>query len=405
MGVYLDHAASTPARSEALAAWAAAQSVVGNPSSVHGHGRAARALLEESRERLAAALGAHPTEVVFTAGGTESVNLAITGLWRAGRATGRRRVIVGAAEHHASLDAAAAIATTSRPDDEVVAAAAPGDAHPTAGSGPVVQFAPVDEVARVRLDELETLLAEPTPVAVVGLLLANNEVGTIEHAAAVRDLIARFDVPMHWDAIAAVGRIPVDFAGSGAAAMSIAGHKVGAPSGTGALLVRRGAVLEPIIHGGGQQLARSGTVDVAGAAALATAVELAVAELPEHSRGLRALESRLRDELTVAVPDAVLRGDPVDRLPGTVHVTIPGVDGEALVLLLDRAAVSASMGSACRAGVAETSHVLLAMGLDARTARGALRLTLGRGSTEADITTAVAAIADAVPIARAAFSG
>lgn len=392
MSVYLDHAASTPARPEALAAWAAAQSVVGNPSSVHGHGRAARALLEESRERLAAALVAHPTEVVFTAGGTESVNLALTGLWRAGLATGRRRVVVGAAEHHASLDAAAAIAAAARRSEG--GATGPDD---------VVQLAAVDEVARVRLDVLEELLAQPSPVAVVGLLLANNEVGTVERMDAVRDLAARFDVPLHWDAVAAVGRIPVDFAASGAAAMSIAGHKTGAPSGTGALLVRRGTALEPIIHGGGQQLARSGTVDVAGAAALAVAVELAVAELPERSSRLRALESLLRARLLEAVPDAVLRGDAVDRLPGTVHVTIPGVDGESLVLLLDRAQVSASMGSACRAGVAETSHVLLAMGLDARTARGALRLTLGRGSTEADVDAAVSAIASAVPLARAAF--
>lgn len=383
MGVYLDHAASTPPRAEALAAWAQAQTTIGNPSSVHGHGRAARALLEDARERLGAALGAHPTEVVFTAGGTEAVNLALTGLWRAGRRTGRDRVVIGAAEHHASLDAVAALAT----------------------DGAVVDLVPVDGDARVRLDELEaTLAAASGSVAVLGLLLANNEVGTIERAAAVHDLVQRHDVPLHWDAVAAVGRIPVDFAGSGAAAMSVAGHKVGAPSGTGALLVRRGMTVEPIIHGGGQQLARSGTVDVAGAVALAVAVELAVAELPEHAARLRGLEQRLHDALAVALPDAVFRGDPGDRLPGSVHLTIPGVDGESLILLLDRDGVSASMGSACRAGVSETSHVLLAMGLDARTARGALRLTLGRGSSEADVDAAVAAIASAVPVARSAFA-
>ncbi len=388
MSVYLDHAASTPPRAEALEAWANTHATIGNPSSVHGHGRAVRALLEDARERLAAALGAHPTEVVFTAGGTESVNLALTGLARAGRAAGRTRVLIGAAEHHASLDAVAALAKDS------------------AAGAFAVEVVPVDEVGRVQLEALDAALASApaaASVAVLGLLLANNEVGTIEDLAAVRELTERHATPLHWDAVAAVGRIPVDFATSGAAAMSIAGHKIGAPSGTGALLLRRGTAIEPLIHGGGQQLARSGTVDAAGAVALAVAAELAVAELPEHVARLRRLDARLHDALAIAVPDAVFRGDPGDRLPGSVHVTIPGVDGESLVLLLDRAGVSASMGSACRAGVAETSHVLLAMGVDARAARGALRLTLGRGTTEADVDAAVAAVAASVPIARMAF--
>jgi len=382
MGAYLDHAASTPARPEALEAWMRVQSDAGNPASTHGHGRIVRATLEDARERLAAALGAHPTEVVFTAGGTEAVNLAVHGLARAGRADGRDAVIVGAAEHHATLDAAAALA----------------------GDGVEVLSAPVDELGRVRLDALEpALAARAGRVAVLALLLANNEVGTVERVAEVAALAAATDAPLHWDAVAALGRVPVDFAASGATAMSIAGHKIGAPAGTGALLVRRGARIEPLLHGGGQQLARSGTVDVAGAAALSVAAALAVAELDAHAAALTELAERLTAGVLAAVPDAVLRGDPVDRLPGSVHVTIPGVDGEALVLLLDRAGVSASMGSACRAGVAETSHVLLAMGVDARTARGALRLTLGRGSTVGDVDAAVAALAAAVPLARAAF--
>lgn len=383
MGVYLDHAASTPARGEAIAAWARVQALTGNPSSTHGHGRAILAALEDARERLAAALGAHPTEVVFTAGGTESVNLAVQGLWRAGRAAGRTAVVVGAAEHHATLDAAAALAA----------------------EGAEVVLAPVDAVARVRRDALEDVLAARRGrVAVLGLLWANNEVGTLERVAEVAELARRASVPVHWDAVAAFGRVPVDFAASGAAALSIAGHKIGAPAGTGALVVRRGTAIEAVLHGGGQQLARSGTVDAAGAAALAVAAELAVAELAEHAATLDALAARLTGGLAAAVPDAVFRGDPELRLPGTVHVTIPGVDGESLVLLLDRAGVSASMGSACRAGVAETSHVLLATGLDARTARGALRLTLGRGSTAAEVDAAVAAVAAAVPLARAAAS-
>jgi len=382
VNVYLDHAASTPVRPEAAVAYAEALGAVGNPSSIHADGRAARALLEDARERLAAAAGAHPTEVVFTSGGTESVNTAIKGLyWSAG--PGRDRVITSPAEHHATLDAAEWLAA----------------------QGARVDLVPVDAVGRVRLDELGRVIEEggTRSVAVLSLLWANNEIGTIEDVDAIADLAAELGVPLHWDAVAAFGHVPVSFRESGATAMSISGHKLGAPIGTGALFVRRGAEPAPLVHGGAQQPARSGTMDVAGAVALATAAELAVAELEAEERRLRELSGRLARGIARALPDAALTGDVVGRLPGHGHVTIPGLLGETLLFVLDQAGFSVSVGSACRAGVAEPSHVLLAIGLSEAQARSALRITLGRTTTEADVDAFLAVLPEAVARARAAF--
>ncbi|MBO9578243.1 MAG: aminotransferase class V-fold PLP-dependent enzyme, partial [Microbacteriaceae bacterium] len=263
MNVYLDHAASTPARPEAVAAYVEALGRAGNPSSIHADGRAARALLEDARERFAATVEAHPTEVVFTSGGTESVNIAVKGLvWGAG--AGRDRIVTSPAEHHATLDAVEWLGSRATRVDLV----------------------PVDGLGRVRLDELARIIEEggTRTVALLTLLWANNEIGTIEHTDAIADLAAELGAPLHWDAVAAFGHVPISFRRSGAQAMSVSGHKIGAPIGTGALLVRRGAEPVPLTHGGGQQSARSGTVDVAGAVALAVAAELAVAELAEESR-------------------------------------------------------------------------------------------------------------------------
>lgn len=384
MSVYLDHAASAPVRPEALAAYTAALAEVGNPSSTHAHGRAARAALEDARERLAAALEAHPTEVVFTSGGTEAVNLAIKGLTWRGLPGGRNRVVTSPAEHPATLDAVAWLET----------------------QGASVDVVPVDAEARVRLDALEDRIEAggTRSVAVLSLLWASNEVGTIERTDAIADLCAELGVPLHWDAIAAVGKVPVSFRRSGATALSVSGHKLGAPIGTGALLVRRGHEPEALLHGGGQQAGRSGTVDVAGASALAVAAELAVAELGAEAARLRELGEALRHGVAAAVPDAVLGGpaDPEGRLPGHVHATFPGVLGETLLFLLDAAGFSASVGSACRAGVAEPSHVLLAMGRDEVGARSGLRVTLGRTSTRDDVAAFLRALPEAVARARAA---
>jgi len=382
VSVYLDHAASAPVLPAAAAAHAEALGRVGNPSSIHADGRAARALLEEARERFAVVADAHPTEVVFTAGGTESVNTAVKGmLWSA--EPGRDRVIVSPAEHHATLDAVEWLA----------------------GRGARVDLVPVDGVGRVRVDELGRMIEAggTRAVAVLSLLWANNEIGTVEDTDAVADLAAEVGAPLHWDAVAAFGRVPVSFRRSGATAMSISGHKLGAPIGTGALLVRRGAEPAALVHGGGQQPARSGTMDVAGAVALAVAAEAAVAELASEERRLRALSERIARGIAREVPDAALTGDPVRRLPGHVHATFPGLLGETLLFVLDQAGFSVSVGSACRAGVAEPSHVLLAIGLDEAAARSALRVTLGRSTTEAEVDAFLAALPAAVAAARAAF--
>ncbi len=383
MNVYLDHAASAPVRREALEAYTSALATVGNPSSTHANGRAARSLLEDARERLAAALDAHPTEVVFTAGGTEAVNLAVKGLYWRGLPGGRDRIVSSPAEHPATIEALDWLR----------------------GKGAAVDLAPVDAEARVRLDALLPLLEGRRDVAVLSLLWASNEVGTIERTDRVADLCAELGVPLHWDAIAAVGKVPVSFRRSGATALSLSGHKLGAPIGTGALLVRRGNEPEALLHGGGQQTGRSGTVDVAGASALAVAAELAVAELPGEAARLDALGERLRAGVRSTVPDAVLSGpeEPTERIPGHVHATIPGVLGETLLFVLDQAGYSVSVGSACRAGVNEPSQVLLAMGRGEAEARSGLRITLGRDTSAADVGAFLVALPAAVAQARAAY--
>lgn len=395
MRAYLDHAATTPLRSEAREAWLAATDLVGNPASIHGGGQDARRLLEESRERLAAVVDCDPVEIVFTSGGTESINLALKGLWWADAAThgsvGARRIVVPTAEHHATLDV---IEWLVKAEDAV----------------PV--WVPVDEVARVRLPEWEAAVAAPD-VALATFLAANNEVGTIQPVRELAAAAAAARVPAHLDATSALGHLPVRFRelrgttgsrGSGLVAMSVSAHKVGGPVGVGALVVARDAELQPLLHGGGQQRGlRSGTQDVAGAAAFAVAAELAEAERDAEAARLAALRDTLIRGIRQAVPQAELLGDPVDRLPGNVHVLFPGAEGDALLFLMDRAGVAVSTGSACQAGVPEPSHVVQAMGRDAEDASRVLRLTLGRTSTADDVEAFLTALPDAY--GRAVASG
>jgi len=380
VSVYLDYAASAPVRAEVAAAYAEALATVGNPASVHAAGRAARAKLEDARERLAAVLDAEPVEITFTSGGTESVNVAVKGMWWASGAEGQRGAIVSTpAEHHATLDALEWLAA----------------------EGADVRLVDVDADARIALGALESALADGR-VALVTALWANNELGTVERVSDVARIAGAAEVPVHWDAVAAFGHVPVSFRDSGAAALSISGHKFGAPVGTGAIAIRRGVTPVALIHGGAQQLARSGTVDVPGAVALAAAAELAVADLAGEAVRLRALADRLEAGVRRVVPDARVSGGG-ERLPGHVHLVIPGLLGETLLFLLDQEGYSVSVGSACRAGVAEPSHVLLATGASEAEARATLRVTLGRDSTERDIDGLVAALPAAVERARAAF--
>jgi cysteine desulfurase len=386
MATYLDHAASTPLRPEARDAWLAASELVGNASSVHGAGQALRRLLEESRERIAATLGCDPIEVVFTSGGTESVNLAIQGLWHA-RAERRDTIVLPDGEHHASLDTVAWLAKTQRAEVRPVALLADGRIDADAFGGAVPD------------------------AALATALFANNEVGTINAVAGLASVAADAEVPLHLDAVGAVAHLPIDFAtlrgghreAAGLVALSISGHKVGAPVGTGALVVSRHARLEALLHGGGQQRGlRSGTQDVAGAAALAVALERTTADRDIEAPRLTALAERLRAGIRSIVPDAAFLGAEADRLPGHVHVLFPGVLGETLLFLLDQRQVHVSTGSACQAGVTEPSHVVLALGRDERDARSVLRITLGRTTSPADVERLLEALPDAY--ARAAAS-
>jgi cysteine desulfurase len=382
---YLDHAATTPMLDEALAAYVAAAREVGNPSSLHAAGRHARRLVEESRERIAAALGARPSEVIFTSGGTESDNLALKGIFWARRAgsLNRSRVVASAVEHHAVMDSAEWLGSHE---------------------GAQLSWLPVDDAGRVDPAALASVVeAYADEIAVVSVQWANNEVGTIQPVTELARLAADAGIPFHTDAVQALGQVPVDFAASGAAAMTVTGHKVGGPVGVGALLLGRDVACTPLLHGGGQERdVRSGTLDTAGVAAFATAVEATVKSQAAYAVRVGALRDELVARVRAAVPDAVLNGDPGNRLPGNAHFSFPGCEGDALLLLLDAQGVCCSTGSACSAGVAQPSHVLVAMGADDDRARSSLRFTLGHTSTQADIDELLAALPGAVERARRA---
>jgi cysteine desulfurase len=341
---------------------------------VHRHGQAARALLEESRERLAAAAGCEPVEVLLTSGGTEAVNLAVVGGWRARGGA----LLVPGGEHAATVEAAEAVAR----------------------EGARLVHLPVDAEARLHPDVLAAALAEEPEAGLVTVLAANNEVGTVNDVMALAAVARAAGVPVHVDAIAAFGAVPIRFDAIGADLMSISSVKIGGPAGVGALLASRSASLAPLLHGGGQERGlRSGTPSAALAAAFAVAAEEAVADLATEGRRLAALRDRALEGLLAALPGAVVRGAAPgpDRLPGNLHVTVRGADGESLLFLLDGAGVSVSTGSACLAGVTRLSPVLLAMGLSAEEARGALRISFGHSSGESDVDALLAALPSLAP--------
>lgn len=387
--VYLDHAATTEVRPEVVADVAAELGALGNPSSLHGHGRAARRTVEEARERVAEALGATPHEVVFTGGGTESDNIAIKGLYWARNDGGgeirRPRILTSAVEHHAALDPAHWMAEHQ---------------------GAVHEKLPVDASGRVSPVALREAIeggAGPESVALVSVMWANNEVGTVQPVPELAAVAAEYGIPFHTDAVQAVGVEPVDFAASGVSALTLTGHKLGGPVGAGALLVARGLTPTPVLHGGGQERdIRSGTLATPLLRGLATAVRMAVDEREKHVEHLRALRDDLEERVRAVVPDVVVNGDPEHRLPGISHLSFPGCEGDALLMLLDAKGISCSTGSACSAGVAQPSHVLLEMGADPETALSSLRLSLGRTSGERDVEALVEAIGPAVERARAA---
>jgi cysteine desulfurase len=384
---YLDHAATTPMVPEAVGAMAAELARTGNPSSLHASGRRARRVVEEARESLGVLLGAGPSEIVFTSGGTESDNLAVKGLFWARRAADprRRRILVSAVEHHAVLDTGEWLGRFDHAE--------------------VVQV-PVDSLGRVEPEALRGALAEdPDGVALVSVMWANNEVGTVQPIADVVEVAHGFGVPVHTDAVQAIGCLPVDFAAAGVDCLTLTGHKLGGPVGVGALVARRGVDLVPVLHGGGQERkVRSGTLAAAAVHALAVAAGVTVARRDEEAARLAELRDDLIAGILEAVPHAVPRGDQdaAGRLPGIAHITFPGCEGDSLLYLLDARGVECSTGSACQAGVPQPSHVLTAMGVPDAEARGALRFSLGWTSTEADVDAVLQAIGPVVARARRA---
>ncbi len=388
MTAYLDHAATTPMLPAALEALMEQSAVVGNPSSLHTSGRAARAVVEEARERIGAALGARPSEVVFTSGGTESDNLAVKGAWLARRAMDPALdgVVASGIEHHAVLDPVEYLAQAR---------------------GVRVTWLEPDHCGHIGVDSLREALA-PGGVAVASVMWANNEVGTVQPVAELAAVAREHGVPFHTDAVQAVGHLPVRFAESGADLMTVSAHKIGGPVGVGALLARRDAPLVPIAHGGGQERqVRSGTLDAAGIHAFAVALDATVAGRDVEAKRVMALRDRLIEGalglgLGITVSGCWTAGDGTRRLPGNAHLVVPGCEGDSLLYLLDAAGVECSTGSACQAGVPQPSHVLLAMGLSEAEARGALRLSLGHTSTEADVDAFLAALPAVVERARRA---
>ena len=386
MAVYLDHAATSPMRPEVAAEFARHLGVVGNPSAIHSFGQSARRLVEEAREQLATAVGCNRNEVVFTSGGTESDNLAIKGLYwqRVAESDGARRVIVTAeTEHHAILDACQWL---ERHDEAELV------------------FVPVDSRGVLDLAWLADFLdSRGAEVALISLMWANNETGVLTNVPEVAAMAAPHGIPVHSDAVAAFGHIPLDFAASGLAAMSFTAHKIGGPVGIGALIISRATKLTALFHGGGHERGmRSGTLNAPAAKAFALAAELAVAEVEARTAEFEAMRDLLIDGVLAIAPDAILtRGDAV-ALPNNAHFTFAGCTGDSLLFLLDMAGVSISTGSACTAGVPRASHVVMATGLAEHEAIGSIRVTLGWNTTDADIDALLAALPEAYAGAKKA---
>jgi cysteine desulfurase len=385
--VYLDHAATTAMLPEAVDAMTEELAQLGNPSSLHNAGRRARRVVEESREQIAAAYGARPSEVVFTSGGTEADNLAVKGLFWARRAAepARRLVLTTAVEHHAVLDCVGWLR-----DHE----------------GAEVRWPALDATGTISPAALrEVLERDADGVALVSIMWANNEVGTVQPAAELAAVAREYRIPFHSDAVQAAAQLPVSLADSGATALTVTAHKLGGPVGAGALLLARGTDVVPVMHGGGQERdVRSGTLDAPAIRAFAVAVEITTARLNDEAKRLAELRDDLIAQVLAAVPDAILNGAPPGpgRLPGNAHFSFPGCEGDALLMLLDAKGIACSTGSACTAGVAQPSHVLLAMGADEARARGSLRFSLGHSSTQADVEALGAVIGEAVERARRA---
>jgi cysteine desulfurase len=361
--IYLDHAATTPVRSEVLEAMMPFFGPrFGNPSSAHRWGREARTALDESRERLARCLGANPDEICFTSGGTESDNLAVLGAWRARRGEGRNAIVTTPIEHKAVL----------------------GAVHQAAREGADERQCRMTADGGVDVDAFDALLGDDT--AICSIMWVNNEIGTVQP---VEELAARAKARgalFHTDAVQAFGKVAIDMRMVACDALSISGHKIGAPKGSGAAFIRRGTVIEPLFHGGSQNRGRRpGTENVALAVGFARAAELAVSERETEGRRLEAMRLRLEDSILASVPDAVIHGRGGRRAPHIVNISVPGMDSESLLMALDLKGIACSAGSACQSGSIEPSHVLAAIGVKPDLASAAIRMSLGSLTTEDSI--------------------
>jgi cysteine desulfurase len=361
--IYLDHAATTPVRPEVLDAMQPFYGPrFGNPSSAHRWGRDARVALDEARERVARCLGAHPDEICFTSGGTESDNLAVLGAWRAGRARGRTAVVSTPIEHKAVLEA---VHTAGREGAVERLVRMNGDG--------VLDRASFDDLVR-------------DDVAVASVMWVNNEMGAIQPVPELAELARGRGVVFHSDAVQAFAKLEIDAAAVPFDIVSVSGHKIGAPKGCGALFIRRGTAIEPLFHGGSQDRGRRpGTENVAFAVGLATAAELAVRERATESARLRALRDRLEALLVERVPGIVVHAATASRAPHILNVSVPGTEGEALLMALDLHGVACSGGSACQSGTNSPSYVLSAIGVEPALASAAVRMSLGVLTDAADI--------------------
>ena len=376
--LYLDHAATSPVRPEVLEAMRPfLAGVFGNPSSHHTAGEAAQSALDGARARVARVLGMRTNDVVFTAGGTEANNLAVKGIALAALEAGRRHLVISPIEHESILESAGYLRRFH---------------------GVEVTMIPVDSRGRIAPDALTAAIREDTSLVSFGH--ANNEIGTVQDVTALAAVTSAVKVPLHLDAVQSAGWLPLR--DLGADALSIAGHKLGAPKGIGALAVRGRVPVEPLLHGGGQERGRrSGTENVAGAVALATALELAERERELVAARVAATTVRFAALVLAAVPAAALTGDPVHRLPGTASFTFAGTSGEAVLLELERRGVISSSGSACAAGSDDPSHVLLACGIAPEVAQTSVRFTFGREELATDAPERLAAlVAESVRAAR-----
>lgn len=390
--VYFDNAATTPISEVALQAFIEQARQVGNPSSLHTYGRNARKELEEAREKLAELVGAHSTEVIFTGSGTESNNLALKGIyWQRNTEDAARKVIViSSFEHHAVLDPAQWLKEFA--GAEVVQI-------PVTNEG-FIDLTVYEEVLNNRKDE----------IALVSVMHSNNEVGTIQPIAKIAEIANQFDIPVHTDAVQSFGKVPLDFKALKIFAMTISAHKIGGPVGVGALILKKGVDITPILHGGGQERdIRSGTLNAAGIVGFVAAAQSAIRDMNANAQKVSSLRDKLISAIKDQIPDAVINGIDTSSnndkcLPGIANISFPNTESDSLLVLFDAEGIACSTGSACSAGVQEASHVLLAMGRSERQARSSLRFSLGTANTEADIEYLRTCIKRVIERARAAFS-